>query len=153
MSTDRLTRRTALTGAAVAGVGAPLLAACSGSTDTASDPQTQGSATPEDGASSGDAGSGGSEALTTTTEVPVGGGVILADAKVVVTQPEEGTFKGFSAVCTHQGCLVSKITETIDCTCHNSTFSLEDGSVQGGPATAPLPAVELTVDGDQITRA
>ena len=41
--------------------------------------------------------------------MPVGGGKIFAAEKVVVTQPTEGDFKAFSAVCTHQGCVVAKI--------------------------------------------
>ena len=43
--------------------------------------------------------------------VPVGGGVILTKDEVVVTQPEAGTFKAFSAVCTHQGCLVGLVDQ------------------------------------------
>ena len=55
-----------------------------------------------------------------------------------MTQPTEGDFKAFSAVCTHQGCVVAKIEgEDIECTCHGSKFSIEDGSVVTGPATKP----------------
>ena len=31
------------------------------------------------------------------------------DVAVVVTQPEAGTYKAFSAICTHQGCLVGSV--------------------------------------------
>jgi Rieske Fe-S protein len=41
----------------------------------------------------------------------------------------------------------------INCPCHNSNFSISDGSVKSGPATKPLPAVEITVSGDSITLA
>jgi nitrite reductase/ring-hydroxylating ferredoxin subunit len=44
-----------------------------------------------------------------TADVPEGGGTVFKEQKVVVTQPKEGEFKAFSAVCTHQGCLVSKV--------------------------------------------
>jgi len=109
---------------------------------------------------SGD-GDGGDEAATpdagtelaTTTEVPVGGGVILQEEKIVVTQPTEGEFKAFSAVCTHQGCIVAEVQETINCNCHNSKYSIEDGSVQGGPAPSPLKEVAITVNGDKIVTA
>ena len=94
----------------------------------------------------------GSE-LTTTAEVPVGGGVILAEEKIVVTQPTEGEFKAFTAVCTHQGCVVAEVQETINCTCHNSSYSIEDGSVQGGPAPSALEEVAISVDGDKIVAA
>jgi nitrite reductase/ring-hydroxylating ferredoxin subunit len=32
-------------------------------------------------------------------------------------------------------------------------FSIEDGSVQGGPASSPLSEVAITVDGDSIVLA
>ncbi len=41
----------------------------------------------------------------------------------------------------------------IPCNCHGSRFSLEDGSVITGPATAPLPSVTISVEGDSITLA
>jgi Rieske Fe-S protein len=86
--------------------------------------------------------------------VPVGGCLVVPAAKVVVTQPTEGDFKAFSAVCTHQGCLVETSSDgEIPCPCHASRFSLEDGSPTSGPATAPLAPVEITVEGDSIARA
>ncbi|MGW2787191.1 Rieske (2Fe-2S) protein [Streptomyces populi] len=92
--------------------------------------------------------------LTTTGAVPVGGGTVFKDQKVVVTQPAKGDFKAFSAVCTHQGCLVDKVANgTIDCPCHGSRFSVEDGAVKNGPATRPLPAEKITVEGNSIRLA
>ncbi len=65
---------------------------------------------------------------------------------MVVTQPEEGEFKAFSAVCTHASCLVSTVSDgTINCPCHGSKFSLTDAAVEAGPATRPLPAERITV--------
>lgn len=93
-------------------------------------------------------------AAAAKADVPVGGGVILADRKVVITQPAAGTFKAFTAVCTHQGCVVSSVADNkINCACHGSVFSAEDGSVQQGPASSPLASVNVTVAGDQITVA
>lgn len=106
----------------------------------------------------GDGGAGattpdsGSE-LASTAEVPVGGGLILTEEKIVITQPTEGDFKAFSAVCTHQSCTVAEVKQTINCTCHGSKFSVEDGSVQDGPATEALPTVSINVDGDKIVTA
>ena len=139
MTTDGIGRRHALAGVAGLGVAAPLLASCG-----------------DDGAST-DAEDSGSDAaagtvLGATSEVPVGGGTIFDDEKVVVTQPTEGDFKAFSATCTHQGCLVGKVEEgEILCPCHGSAFSAEDGSVVTGPATEPLAAAAITVEGDEIT--
>jgi Rieske Fe-S protein len=86
-----------------------------------------------------------------TADVPVGSGVIVDE--IVVTQPSAGEFKGFSAICTHQGCVVSKVADgTIDCPCHGSKFNL-DGSVANGPATKPLEPAAVTVQGDSIVLA
>lgn len=70
----------------------------------------------------------------------------------MVTQPTEGEFKAFSATCTHQGCLVTEVTDGgIDCACHGSIFSVEDGSVIEGPAEDPLPEMTVSVEGQDIT--
>ena len=90
-------------------------------------------------------------ALAATTDIPVGGGKIFDDTKLVVTQPTEGTFKCFSAVCTHQGCLVTEVAQgTINCNCHGSRFNADDGAVVDGPANAPLPPRAITVSGNSI---
>jgi len=99
------------------------------------------------------AGAGGAK-LAATADVPVGGGVILADAQLVITQPKAGTFKAFSAICTHQGCAVSTVENgTINCPCHGSEFAITDGSVVAGPAPKPLPAQAIKVSGGSITAA
>ncbi|MGW0704393.1 Rieske (2Fe-2S) protein [Streptomyces sp. NPDC002643] len=96
----------------------------------------------------------GGQVLARTADIPVGGGTIFKDQKVVVTQPEQGDFKAFSAVCTHQGCIVAKVSdETINCACHGSRFTITDGAVERGPATRPLPAEEITVSGNSIRLA
>jgi Rieske Fe-S protein len=127
-------RRHVLGGLAAAGLAVPLLAAC--------------------GSGSGDSiGSGsGPSGPIKTSDIPVGGGRIFAAQEIVVTQPTAGEFKAFSAVCTHQGCLVSKIASgRIDCTCHGSEYSIADGSVKTGPAQKALPEKTVTVDGDTLT--
>jgi Rieske Fe-S protein len=86
--------------------------------------------------------------IANTAQVPLGSGVIIGD--VVLTQAVQGTFKGLSAICTHQGCTVSNVADgTIDCPCHGSKFKL-DGSVANGPATQPLPTKSISVQGDSI---
>ncbi|MFJ7770220.1 Rieske (2Fe-2S) protein [Streptomyces sp. NPDC097107] len=92
--------------------------------------------------------------LAPTSDIPVGGGKIFADRKVVVTQPEQGEFKAFSAVCTHQNCLVSDVRDgSIDCACHGSRFSITDGAVEQGPATEPLSEERIAVDGNSVRLA
>ena len=150
-----ISRRHALSGSAAIAVGVPVLAACGSDDTTAVEPTTSSSPDAETSSPSEDgAAAGGGQALATTADVPVGGCFVVSGAKVVVTQPTEGDFKAFSAVCTHQGCLVESSPEgEIPCPCHSSRFSLDDGSPVSGPATASLAPVEITVDGDSITRA
>ena len=129
--TIRSTRRTVLvTGAAMA------LAGCGKGGDRSSS-----------GDSSANA-SGGQE-LAKTSDIPVGGGKIFQDEKVVVTQPKKDEFKAFSAVCTHLGCTVG----TINCPCHGSKYHIADGSVANPPATKPLPEKQIKVSGDSIQLA
>lgn len=161
------TRRTVF--AAAGGVGlAAVLTACgsdSGSGSSA-DSSSSGAATsdapspsdsgmPSASSGSGDSGSGGGgAALGKTADIPVGGGKVFADQKVVVTQPTAGAFKGFSATCTHMGCTVADVSGgTINCPCHGSKFHVADGSVASGPATSPLPAKQVKVSGDSVTLA
>lgn len=91
--------------------------------------------------------------LGPVADVPVGGGMIYPAARVVVTQPTAGSYQGFSAVCTHQGCLVNQVARgTINCPCHGSRYHL-DGTVADGPAPRPLPSMPVTVSGGQLTVA
>jgi len=92
-----------------------------------------------------------------TSDIPVGGGKIYAGDDTVVTQPTQGDFKAFSATCTHEGCLLTAVRNgTINCPCHGSRYSIEDGSVKHAAtgltiATQdPLPAKAVTVKGDII---
>ncbi len=104
--------------------------------------------------SPGPAGSNGSGALATTSEIPVGGGKILTAQKIVITQPQAGSFDAFTAICTHAGCTVSTVADgTIDCPCHGSKFSISDGSVVNGPATAPLARISIKLQGNSIAQA
>jgi len=115
-----------------------------------------GTAPSASGAASGAAGSGApaAAALATTAEVPEGGGKIIDGPNIVITQPQADSFKAFTAVCTHQGCIVSTVANgTIDCPCHGSKFSINDGSVVNGPATSPLAAIPIKVEGTSIVRA
>lgn len=162
------TRRTVLRAAGLAaltGGGVAVLGACTAEGETgtpasssapapsassapASSPAASPSPSPSKSASSPAVPSGPGAA---TAKVPVGGGVILDDADYVITQPTRGEFKAFSKICTHQNCPVTEIEDrSITCKCHGSRFSIEDGSVQSGPATRPLPEAEVTVAGNQV---
>ncbi|WP_236004717.1 Rieske (2Fe-2S) protein [Nonomuraea antri] len=89
--------------------------------------------------------------LAKTADVPVGGGKIVEEWKIVVTQPAEGVFKAFSSVCTHKGCAVSTPKDNvITCACHGSEFATDSGQATKGPATAPLTPYQVKVEGDGI---
>ena len=139
-------RRGLICGVALAGIAVPLLAACGSEGEGA----TPGAGSPGSGIGSP---SGPAGATTVAaSDVPVGGGAILPEEKIVVTQPKPGEFKAFSAVCTHQGCTVQDVSDgQINCPCHGSAFSVADGSVVNGPAKLPLPALTVEVDGDQLS--
>jgi Rieske Fe-S protein len=95
-------------------------------------------------------GAGTAAKTVSASEVPVGGAAIVGD--VVVSQPTAGSYKAFSAVCTHQNCLVSRVEGTrITCACHGSQFSATDGSVITGPANRALIGRTVTATGDTLT--
>jgi Rieske Fe-S protein len=100
------------------------------------------------------AGGSASGVLASTAEVPVGGGKILTDKKIVITQPQAGSFHAFTAICTHLGCIVNTVSGgTINCPCHGSKYSIVNGSVVTGPAPLPLAAVSIKVQGTSIIQA
>ncbi|MEV6013434.1 Rieske (2Fe-2S) protein [Streptomyces sp. NPDC051976] len=148
--------------AAAGGVGlAAALAAC-GSSDSSDNAKsdseapaapttTDAGAPPSTTDSANGGGGGGGTTLGKSADIPVGGGKIYPDHKVVVTQPTAGQFKAFSATCTHQGCLVTSVSDgTINCPCHGSKFHVADGSVANGPASSPLATQKVTVKGDEV---
>ena len=91
--------------------------------------------------------------LASTADIPVGGGTVLTDKKIVITQPQAGSFHAFTAICTHLGCVVSTVSGgTISCPCHGSKYSSVNGSVVNGPATLPLAAVSIKVQGTSIVQ-
>ena len=84
------------------------------------------------------------------TDVPSGGGLVVGD--VVITRDGD-TVHAFSATCTHQGCVVSDVTDgQIQCPCHGSAFDATTGEVVDGPATAPLPTVGVEVRDGAVFR-
>lgn len=157
-------RRTVVSAAGGAGLAA-VLTACGGGSDdkaggttgTTTGSGTSGPTSEASGSTSGSTSGSPEEAgaaLASTADIPVGGGKVLADQGVVITQPTAGQFKAFSSKCTHQGCSVSAVRDgVIVCPCHQSHFDVTDGSVKGGPATTPLPSAAIKVEGESITLA
>jgi Rieske Fe-S protein len=154
------TRRGVLAGVGLVGLAGAITACGGGSSGTqaggtgttqAAPSSTQAAASSASAGGSSASASGSAGALATTSEIPVGSGMIFTSQQVVVTQPTSGEFKAFSAVCTHMGCIVNQISDgTIDCPCHGSQYSIKTGDVVGGPAPKPLPAKQIKVSGDSI---
>ncbi|HEX8008152.1 MAG TPA: Rieske (2Fe-2S) protein [Trebonia sp.] len=160
----RASRRGVLLGVGIAGIG---LAGCStaavpyDANAAGVAPGAQAAATKSQsgmtGAASAPPGGGAPGGASTGTllglvqDIPVGGGMVFMNEKVVVTQPAKGEFRAFSAVCTHVGCVCNKVTNgTIDCPCHGSEFKITDGAVVTGPAPAPLPPRTISVTDGKI---
>lgn len=140
-----ISRRTVIMNAGLAAAAIAGLSSCTNYT-------TAPAAEPSEAATSGGATGGGSQELTAkAADIPVGSGKIFPDAQTVITQPKNGEFKAFSAVCTHQSCIVATVTDTINCDCHGSKYSITDGSVVNPPAPRPLPAKTIKVEDSTLT--
>jgi cytochrome b6-f complex iron-sulfur subunit len=146
-------RRDVLCGLLVAIV-APgaVVAACSSGSDSSG---TSSGTTNDTG--SGSTGSGSSASgLTAVADVPDGGGLIVDNpdgGKLLIVRT--GTdVKAYNAACTHMGTTVDAPQNGVaTCPNHGSQFSTTDGSVKKGPATSPLPTVNVKVDGDNVVLA
>ena len=130
------------TGPTDAGTNAP-----PGAGNTKAPPDAGTTKAPSDGKPQGDA-------LAQTSDVAVGGGFINDRKNIVITQPKAGSFKAFTAVCTHEGCIVEEVKGgKITCPCHGSQFGVADGKVVNGPATRALREIAITVQGTAIQLA
>ena len=136
-------RRALLAGAGV--TCAAMLAGCT------THEANNGGVTPASSGTAASASGSAPTAIAVTSQVPDGGGKIIDAKRIVITQPQPGSFKAFSAICTHEGCFVDSVSNgTINCPCHGSKFSITDGSVVHGPATRPLPRIAINVEGTSI---
>lgn len=147
--TTGVTRRSALRGAAVTAIGvvSGFLVARRSAAARESEPGAQANAY-------GPPAPSRLQRIATITEIPRGGGIILNNPPIVLARGGSGAIRAFSAICTHQGCTVSHITnDVIVCPCHGSSFSLATGRVIRGPATQPLPRVRVTVRNGTIYQA
>ena len=92
-------------------------------------------------------------AIAKTSDIPVGSGkkFDVEGVQILVTQPRAGEFRGFSAICTHAGFVMTTVANSeIKCDNHGALYSADDGSVLSGPAPRALGKVTVTVDGDDV---
>src|SRR5882762_11030999 len=127
-----VTRRSVLAAGAV-GAGAVALAACSSNSskdDTGGTSDTPGANAP----------------LAKLDDIKVGEAVLakLPDGTAaIVARPTADTAAAFSAKCTHMGCTVKPAGAELDCPCHGSKYNAVTGEVINGPATRPLPKIDV----------
>jgi Rieske Fe-S protein len=134
-----VTRRSVLAAGAV-GAGAVALAACS-SSSSKDDPGGT-SNTPAANAP-----------LAKLDDIKVGEAVSakLPDGTAaIVARPTADTAAAFSAKCTHMGCTVKPAGAELDCPCHGSKYNAITGEVINGPATKPLPKIDVQVTNGQV---
>ncbi|GAC1564098.1 MAG: Rieske (2Fe-2S) protein [Vulcanimicrobiaceae bacterium] len=86
--------------------------------------------------------------------------VVAVDASKIAEESKPhaaGNVVAYSAICTHQGCLVEgyeKASEHLLCPCHQSQFDPSDGAkVTGGPAPNRLATLPLKLSGGTLAVA
>jgi Rieske Fe-S protein len=137
---------------AAAGIGATACGPAAAPTAPATRPATEPAAGPSIGAGLQPApATRAPRPVASVDEIPVGGGRVFPERRVVVTQPTRGEFRGFGIVCTHDGCELNAVADgTINCPCHGSRYAITDGSVVQGPARTGLRVEDVGVDGDRV---
>jgi Rieske Fe-S protein len=129
------------------GVGASaLLIACTGDSSSGTDADTTDSDNEAEAAvdCSGTSGT----VVGAETDFPVGTWTLVQ--QFIVAQDANGFF-AYSAICTHQGCLVNSpdSTGTALCICHGSEFD-GNGNVIAGPAFQPLAHFAVNICGGSV---
>ena len=87
--------------------------------------------------------------VVATAAVPIGSAHAFTDPQTgqpaFVVHDRSRGFVAFSAVCTHAGCTVNfdGSAEQFVCPCHGSVYSAATGNVENGPATLPLPPIDV----------
>lgn len=106
-------------------------------------------------ASGGDAKAGGA-AIASESEVAPGTAVKFKEGgqDAILVHLKSGDFVAYSAVCTHQQCIVAYKGGNLACPCHGSVFDPANGAeVIAGPAPTPLTEIPVQVVGGEVVRA
>jgi Rieske Fe-S protein len=78
--------------------------------------------------------------------------ILLGSRPALVIRLDDGSFRAFSALCTHLQCIVVYSAERrrIECPCHRGIFSL-DGLNVAGPPPSPLKPLSVEVINGKVT--
>lgn len=72
----------------------------------------------------------------------------------VLVRLDSGDFVAYSAICTHQGCVVAYKEDQFSCPCHGSVFDpANGGEVVTGPAKTPLPGIPVKIQDGNVVKA
>ena len=150
MSNGKLSRRKFI-GLGLGSVGASVVAGCGGGGGSAGG----GGATTTSAATKGGPKVDKSQAIVKESEVGPNSAFPFTNADTgqqsVLVRLENGELAAYSAVCTHQACVVAYKDGKLACPCHGSVFDPSKGAaVLNGPANRPLPEVKIEVKGDEV---
>ena len=112
-------------------------------------PTHSSSAKPTSGAPSGGV------KIASASAISVGSAFQFADKQgspAFLLQPAKGKYLAYSAVCTHQGCIVGfdSASNSFQCPCHGAGFAGQTGQVIAGPAPSPLTKIHVVESGGNI---
>ncbi|MCA1729287.1 MAG: Rieske (2Fe-2S) protein [Actinobacteria bacterium] len=100
---------------------------------------------------------GKGEAIAEESSVSANSAKAFTDAdsgqSAVLVHLQSGEYVAYSAVCTHQGCLVNyqPQSQKLSCPCHGSVFDpAREAAVETGPARAPLPKINTAVQNGEV---
>lgn len=159
MADSTVSRRTVIVVAGSTAVAAGL-AACGSGTDAAPDTAASTAADAPTAAASTEASMAPAPSSATiiarVADVPVGTAYQFTNPTDgnpgYVMQPAAGTFVAYSAVCTHEGCIVNPDGPGFACPCHGATYD-GSGTVTAGPAKRSLASIAVAVEGDNVVLA
>ncbi len=129
-----------------AGAAVVALAACSDSDDVSALPTSSSV--------------GGPQVIASVSDVPVGTALKFTDPATglpgYLMQPAAGSFVAYSAVCTHEGCIVEAAPDTnsFHCPCHGAKYDLASGepneNTKGTLTAKPLVKLSVSVSGEDL---
>lgn len=94
--------------------------------------------------------------IAAVSDVPVGTAFQFIDpasgSPAYLMQPAAGTFIAYSAVCTHEGCIVNDnvASGTLNCPCHGAQFDAATGAHLKGPSRGDLAKLMVSASGPDI---